>query len=49
MTARVLLTSSPEGAADYLQADLRDTAAVLASAAHTSGHPRPSHSAPGRR
>ena len=33
--ARALLTSSPEGATDYLQADLRDTAAVLSGAART--------------
>ncbi|HEX9352409.1 MAG TPA: SAM-dependent methyltransferase [Streptosporangiaceae bacterium] len=33
--ARALLTSSPEGATDYLQADLRDTAAVLTGAART--------------
>jgi len=32
---RALLTSSPEGATDYLQADLRDTAAVLTGAART--------------
>jgi hypothetical protein len=33
--ARALLTSSPEGTTDYLQADLRDTAAVLTGAART--------------
>ena len=33
--ARALLTSSPEGATDYLQADLRDTAAILSGAART--------------
>ncbi len=33
--ARALLTSGPEGATDYLQADLRDTAAVLTGAART--------------
>jgi S-adenosyl methyltransferase len=39
--ARALLTSSPEGATDYLQADLRDTAAVLAGAARTLDFGRP--------
>ncbi len=33
--AQALLTSSPEGTTDYLQADLRDTAAVLAGAGRT--------------
>jgi hypothetical protein len=33
--ARSLLTSSPEGATDYLQADLRDPAAILSAAART--------------
>jgi S-adenosyl methyltransferase len=33
--ARSLLTSSPEGATDYLQADLRDPAAILSGAART--------------
>ncbi len=33
--ARALLTSGPEGATDYIQADLRDTAAILAGAART--------------
>jgi S-adenosyl methyltransferase len=33
--ARLLLTSSPEGATDYLQADLRDPAAILGAAART--------------
>ncbi|GAB2591862.1 hypothetical protein Aab01nite_38440 [Paractinoplanes abujensis] len=33
--ARALLTSSPEGATDYVDADLRDPAAILAAAATT--------------
>jgi O-methyltransferase involved in polyketide biosynthesis len=33
--ARALLTSSPEGATDYLHADLRDTDAILTGAART--------------
>jgi hypothetical protein len=33
--ARALLTSTPEGATDYLQADLRDPADVIAGAART--------------
>jgi hypothetical protein len=33
--ARVLLTSTPQGACDYVEADLRDTAAILAAAART--------------
>ena len=33
--ARSLLTSSPEGATDYLQADLRDPETILAQAART--------------
>ena len=33
--ARALLTSHPEGKTDYVQADLRDTATVLAEAART--------------
>jgi hypothetical protein len=33
--ARALLTSRPEGRTDYVQADLRDTATVLAEAART--------------
>lgn len=33
--AQALLTSSPEGATDYLQADLRDTGTILAGAART--------------
>ena len=39
--ARALLTSSPEGTTDYLQADLRDTATVLAGAARTLDFRRP--------
>jgi len=31
--ARALLTSSPEGACDYLDADIRDPAAILSTAA----------------
>src|SRR5215471_12637262 len=33
--ARALLTSTPQGSCDYLEADLRDTAAVLAGARQT--------------
>jgi len=33
--ARALLTSSPQGATTYLDADLRDTSAILREAAHT--------------
>ncbi len=33
--AQALLTSSPEGVTDYLQADLRDTGTILAGAART--------------
>src|SRR5579872_3720229 len=32
--ARALLTSAPEGATDYIDADLRDTGAILEKAAH---------------
>jgi S-adenosyl methyltransferase len=39
--ARALLTSTPEGACAYLDADLRDTAAILASAAPTLDFARP--------
>jgi hypothetical protein len=39
--ARALLTSSPEGRTDYLQADLRDTAAILGEAARTLDFTRP--------
>jgi hypothetical protein len=39
--ARALLTSTPEGATDYIDADMRDPAAVLAGAGQrwTSGSP----------
>jgi hypothetical protein len=39
--AQALLTSSPEGTTDYLQADLRDTGTILPGAARTLdlGHP----------
>ena len=33
--ARALLTSTPQGACDYVEADLRDTAAILRAAART--------------
>jgi len=33
--ARALLTSSPEGSTDYIQADLRDTGTILSGAART--------------
>ena len=33
--ARALLTSTPEGATDYLEADLRDTSVILRAAAET--------------
>src|SRR5271166_2900423 len=33
--ARALLTSTPEGTTSYLDADLRDTAAILQAAQHT--------------
>ncbi|MGH3187816.1 MAG: SAM-dependent methyltransferase [Streptosporangiaceae bacterium] len=39
--ARALLTSDPEGMTDYLQADLRDTGAILAGAAATLDFTRP--------
>ncbi len=39
--ARSLLTSSPEGATDYLQADLRDPAAILTAAARTLDFSQP--------
>jgi S-adenosyl methyltransferase len=39
--ARALLTSTPEGATDYLDADLRDTAKILAEAAQTLDFSRP--------
>jgi S-adenosyl methyltransferase len=39
--ARALLTSTPEGATDYLDADLRDTDAILRKAAKTLDFTRP--------
>jgi hypothetical protein len=39
--ARALLTSTPEGATDYLQADLREPEKILARAAHTLDFERP--------
>jgi S-adenosyl methyltransferase len=39
--ARALLASSPEGATDYLDADLRDTGAILERAAATLDFSRP--------
>jgi O-methyltransferase involved in polyketide biosynthesis len=39
--ARALLTSSPEGQTDYIQADLRDTETILKGAAHTLDLSRP--------
>jgi SAM-dependent methyltransferase len=39
--ARALLTSTPQGATAYLDADMRDTAAVLAGAAGTLDFSRP--------
>jgi S-adenosyl methyltransferase len=39
--ARALLTSSPEGATDYLDADLRDTQVILDQAARTLDFSRP--------
>jgi S-adenosyl methyltransferase len=39
--ARALLTSTPEGATDYLDADLRDTDKILAEAGHTLDFSRP--------
>jgi O-methyltransferase involved in polyketide biosynthesis len=39
--AQALLTSSPEDATDYLQADLRDTDTILAGAARTLDFTRP--------
>ena len=39
--ARALLTSSPEGRTDYLQADLRDTDTILKGAARTLDLTRP--------
>jgi O-methyltransferase involved in polyketide biosynthesis len=39
--ARALLTSVPEGATDYIQADLRDTGTILSEAARTLDFSRP--------
>ncbi|HXW45251.1 MAG TPA: SAM-dependent methyltransferase [Streptosporangiaceae bacterium] len=39
--ARALLTSSPQGATDYIDADLRATGAILAEAARTLDFSRP--------
>jgi O-methyltransferase involved in polyketide biosynthesis len=39
--ARALLTSSPEGKTDYIQADLRDTDAILSAAARTLDFSKP--------
>jgi hypothetical protein len=39
--ARALLTSRPEGATDYIDADLRDTEKILAQAARTLDFSRP--------
>ncbi len=39
--ARALLTSTPQGACDYLDADLRDPATILAEAARTLDFTRP--------
>jgi hypothetical protein len=39
--ARALLASGPEGAADYIDADLRDTAAILEGAARTLDFSQP--------
>jgi hypothetical protein len=39
--ARILLTSSPEGATNYIDADLHDPAAILAEAAETLDLTRP--------
>jgi S-adenosyl methyltransferase len=39
--ARALLTSTPQGATDYIDADLRDTAVVLEKAARTLDFTRP--------
>jgi O-methyltransferase involved in polyketide biosynthesis len=41
MHARVLLTSGPEGATDYIEADFRDPDAVLAGAARTLDFTQP--------
>jgi S-adenosyl methyltransferase len=39
--ARALLTSSPQGATDYIDADLRDTGTILSQAASTLDFSRP--------
>jgi O-methyltransferase involved in polyketide biosynthesis len=39
--AQALLTSSPEGKTDYIQADLRDTGTILSGAARTLDFSRP--------
>ncbi len=39
--ARALLTSSPEGACDYIHADLREPAAIISAAAHNLDFSRP--------
>ena len=39
--ARALLTSTPQGSCDYVEADLRNTSAVLAGAAQTLDFTRP--------
>jgi len=39
--ARALLTSTPEGACDYIEADLRDTGKILTQAAKTLDFSRP--------
>jgi O-methyltransferase involved in polyketide biosynthesis len=39
--ARALLTSSPQGACDYIDGDLRDPDAILAQAAHTLDFTQP--------
>ncbi|MGH3280280.1 MAG: SAM-dependent methyltransferase [Trebonia sp.] len=39
--AQALLTSTPEGKTDYIQADLRDTDAILAAAARTLDFTKP--------
>jgi S-adenosyl methyltransferase len=39
--ARALLTSTPEGACDYIDADLRDTGKILAEAARTLDFTKP--------
>ena len=39
--ARALLTSAPEGATDYIEADLRDPDGILAAAARTLDFAQP--------